>query len=248
MNRVSHGMLGRIQRFLLEVHSIESPEELRTAIPRGAARLIASDRANFNEFDVCGQRRLVVPAPVPAYWKKLGPVLLAHMHEHPLGNPAYPPPWHRAGTFEDPPYGRQWAKSTLYHEYYLPAGIRDQLLVPILQRGSMRYSLAFNRASGRFAPEERAALEFVSPHIALALRRTARGAELRAGGTACRSLTRREREVLHWLGEGKRNAEIAAILGLSSRTVSTHVEHILEKLGVETRTAAARIAFASALR
>jgi hypothetical protein len=38
--------------------------------------------------------------------------------------------------------------------------------------------------------------------------------------------------------EGKRDSEIAVILGLSSRTVEKHVGHILEKLGVETRTAA----------
>ena len=53
-------------------------------------------------------------------------------------------------------------------------------------------------------------------------------------------LTEREEEVLHWLSAGKRDNEIAAILGISPRTVHKHVEHILLKLGVETRTAAAR--------
>jgi DNA-binding CsgD family transcriptional regulator len=53
-------------------------------------------------------------------------------------------------------------------------------------------------------------------------------------------LTRRETEVLDWIGEGKRNSEIAIILGVSPRTVGKHVEHVLEKLGVETRTSAAR--------
>ncbi len=41
-----------------------------------------------------------------------------------------------------------------------------------------------------------------------------------------------------WLSEGKRDREIATILGLSPRTVEKHVCHILEKLQVETRTAA----------
>ncbi|MEY2576718.1 MAG: hypothetical protein QOF80_2205 [Verrucomicrobiota bacterium] len=48
----------------------------------------------------------------------------------------------------------------------------------------------------------------------------------------------REGEVLGWIVEGKRDAEIAAILGLSTRTVEKHVQHILEKVGVETRTGA----------
>jgi DNA-binding CsgD family transcriptional regulator len=56
-------------------------------------------------------------------------------------------------------------------------------------------------------------------------------------------LTKREAEVLLWICRGKRNCEIAAILGTSERTVGKHVEGILRKLGVETRTAAAIKAF-----
>ena len=52
-----------------------------------------------------------------------------------------------------------------------------------------------------------------------------------------RSLTKRELEVAEWIAAGKRNREIGAILGCSSRTVQKHVQHILEKLHLETRTA-----------
>ena len=55
-------------------------------------------------------------------------------------------------------------------------------------------------------------------------------------------LTLREREVLGWLARGKSNAEIGAILGISSATVGKHLEHIYPKLGVENRTAAASFA------
>jgi DNA-binding CsgD family transcriptional regulator len=55
-------------------------------------------------------------------------------------------------------------------------------------------------------------------------------------------LTRREGEVLAWVAEGKTNPEIAAILGLSPRTIGNHLARIYARLGVETRTAAARIA------
>ncbi len=51
-------------------------------------------------------------------------------------------------------------------------------------------------------------------------------------------LTAREAEVLHWMAEGKSNADIASILQISSRTVEKHIEAIYAKLGVETRTAA----------
>jgi DNA-binding NarL/FixJ family response regulator len=54
-------------------------------------------------------------------------------------------------------------------------------------------------------------------------------------------LTGREAEVLSWLAKGKTNRDIADILGMSPRTVNKHLEHIFEKLGVETRTAAAAL-------
>jgi DNA-binding CsgD family transcriptional regulator len=57
-----------------------------------------------------------------------------------------------------------------------------------------------------------------------------------------RVLTVREREVLTWIARGKSNAEIGAILGISSATVGKHLEHIYPKLGVENRTAAASFA------
>jgi DNA-binding CsgD family transcriptional regulator len=52
-------------------------------------------------------------------------------------------------------------------------------------------------------------------------------------------LTAREAEVLHWVARGKTNRDVGDILGASPRTVTKHMEHILQKLGVETRTAAA---------
>lgn len=56
------------------------------------------------------------------------------------------------------------------------------------------------------------------------------------------SLTPRETEVLSWLAKGKTNRDIGEILGMSPRTVNKHLEHVFEKLGVETRSAAAALA------
>ena len=62
------------------------------------------------------------------------------------------------------------------------------------------------------------------------------------GADALPRLTARESEVLLWVARGKTNRDIADILGMSPRTVNKHLEHIFEKLGVETRTAAAAAA------
>ena len=58
-------------------------------------------------------------------------------------------------------------------------------------------------------------------------------------------LTEREAEVLLWISYGKSNADISDVLEISPRTVQKHLERIYEKLGVETRAAAAAMAIRS---
>lgn len=59
-------------------------------------------------------------------------------------------------------------------------------------------------------------------------------------------LTLREAEVMSWVAQGKTNREVGLILGSSARTVQKHLEHIFQKLGVESRTAAILRAWQSA--
>ena len=56
-------------------------------------------------------------------------------------------------------------------------------------------------------------------------------------------LTPREREVLSLLAEGARQAEIAERLMISPKTVGTHIEQILSKLGVHSRAEAVALAY-----
>ncbi len=55
-------------------------------------------------------------------------------------------------------------------------------------------------------------------------------------------LTARQAEVLYWITEGKTNPEIAIILSASPDTVKKHAANLFAKLGVPTRTSAARCA------
>ena len=64
-----------------------------------------------------------------------------------------------------------------------------------------------------------------------------------AGSKAPMGLTRREVEVLVLLATGKTNREIADVLVISEHTVARHVQNILAKLGVSSRTAASALAF-----
>lgn len=55
-------------------------------------------------------------------------------------------------------------------------------------------------------------------------------------------LTRRERQVLRLLAEGLPNREIAGVLGIGRKTVSTHRMHILAKLGLQNNAELVRFA------
>lgn len=65
--------------------------------------------------------------------------------------------------------------------------------------------------------------------------------------TPKRKLTDREQEVLGLLAEGLGQDEIAARLVISKKTVGTHIEHILGKLGVRSRAQAVAAAYRESL-
>jgi DNA-binding NarL/FixJ family response regulator len=51
-------------------------------------------------------------------------------------------------------------------------------------------------------------------------------------------ISSREAEILLWMAQGKSNADIGTLCGISVGTVKKHANHIFEKLGVEGRTSA----------
>jgi DNA-binding NarL/FixJ family response regulator len=57
------------------------------------------------------------------------------------------------------------------------------------------------------------------------------------------NLSPREREILGFLAAGKTQQQIAAALVISPKTVGTHIQHVLSKLGVHSRAQAVVEAF-----
>ena len=132
---------------------------------------------------------------------------------------------------------RQFRRTDLYALGFPPAGLDSQGVAGLSWPGRIG-GFAVNRPGPRnFTASEVTLVGHLRPHVERAFMAAWRTGVRRAAAPAA-ALTQREEEVLHWLGAGKRNAEIALILGISPRTVHKHVEHVLAKLGVETRTAA----------
>ena len=135
---------------------------------------------------------------------------------------------------------------TLLNDYF---GMVDEQAPPPLMEWVVKVREAASR--GQDAPiilerDTKRLLGSVHPgdsdqELVITLREENRGDLIQALSTAF-GLTLREAEVLFWVVSGKTNREIGMILGSSRRTVDKHLEHVFEKLGVETRTSAAGLA------
>ena len=104
------------------------------------------------------------------------------------------------------------------------AGV-DSFLLTSAPTGELR------EAVSRTARGER----IISPSIAMQLAGTWRQEPRESGASA---LSPRELEVLQLLAEGLTNQQVGVRLGLSGRTVKTHVQNLLIKLDVPDRTGA----------
>jgi len=107
-------------------------------------------------------------------------------------------------------------------------------------RGDVRVPLGEGRKLASLIPDARFVV-LESPNHILLSHEPAFGQffeELAAflpGGKLLQGLTARENEILERIAQGLDNAQIAAQLGMSEKTVRNHITHIFDKLGVENR-------------
>jgi DNA-binding NarL/FixJ family response regulator len=83
---------------------------------------------------------------------------------------------------------------------------------------------------------------FAPDELLARIRRLVRSTTPLPPGVASK-LTARELEVLHLLAGGLESEDIATQLFISPRTVSTHLENIMRKLGVRSRAQVVALAY-----
>jgi DNA-binding CsgD family transcriptional regulator len=121
-------------------------------------------------------------------------------------------------------------------------GVSDEIQIDL--DPTRTWFAGLNVASDRdFGNRERLLLHRLHPHLiglyrSAELRRRLGAATVAFDPDATERLTRRECEVMLWVADGLSNAEIASVLVVERSTVRKHLEHIYEKLGVRSRTAA----------
>jgi DNA-binding CsgD family transcriptional regulator len=177
-----------------------------------------------------------------------------HFREHPLvqmhGDRGHPHVHRISDSLSDAAFKR----TPLYADYYRRIGIDHVLAMPVYQGQGWLVSWVLNRRGRDFSDGDAALLDQVRLPLSRFFQQTdwltrlapvtARPAATRPLLSAAAPLTAREREVLEWVAAGKTDRDIAAIVGISPRTVHKHLQHAYAKLGVETRTAAVMRALA----
>jgi NarL family two-component system response regulator LiaR len=128
----------------------------------------------------------------------------------------------------------------------LTSFLEDDRLLPALEAGAAGYLLK-NSQPAELARAVRAAHAgeaIIDPTVAARLVHalSERSPAAALDRTVLDHLTGRERDVLVLIARGRSNKRIALELGISEKTVKTHVGHLLAKLGVTDRTQAALLA------
>lgn len=261
MNHLTRGDYAKALRLLAQLGELAA--ETEGFAQHGVRALVDFVPAEFATLSVCelrsGHRRVVglpginlSPADIESFDR--------HFYSHPLVR--YHGVERGSGVcrISDRLSLNEFRRSPLYADHYRRIAIDRVVAVPLRSDGRVLVSFVLNRARIDFSDRERERLELLRPHLAH-LYRSVGGSNadsgIRAGAepdsnqaqplprTAhTAQLTLREAEVLQWIACGKTDADVAALLGLSPRTVQKHLEHIYQKLGVETRTAAAMRAYA----
>ena len=137
---------------------------------------------------------------------------------------------------------RQFRSLGLYRDFYRPHRVDHQLVVSVPAPDGGMISVALNRQRRDFSDEQRELIDLLRPHLAQAaaitalLSQPAPGVPRSADGQAL--LTARQTRILQLVAAGHSDRAMARALGISVRTVQTHLQHVYRILGVSSRTEA----------
>jgi len=235
-----------------ELHALGPAEQLPARVLAIVERVVGGESLSYNEVDIAGGANRVLATPAELATEASMDAFAAHMHEHPVIAHCAATGDTSAHLISDFLRRRELRRLGLYADLFAPLGIEDQLSTTILAAdGPTVIGVAVNRGRIGFSSSDRLILDLLAPHIRIAYDSallysaalaSARSALARSSSAAAaiERLTDRQREVLELVSLGHTNDQIAYRLGISVGTAKKHIEHILERLDVHTRVAAAR--------
>jgi len=239
-----------VARLLPELYALTSIDRYPAKALSAARQLIGGDKGDYTEINTATGEFRVLVDPEPPQLRLLRAARAAYMGQHPVSRHFLRYDDRRTRTISDFLRPAEFHRMGLYGEFFRPLGVEDQVTVTLDGHvEGRRAGVSIDRGRGGFTDRERTLLERLRPHLTAArdnavLFSQALSGSLPAGPgdvppAPLDRLTDRERDVLARVAAGQTNAQIARALDISVGTVRKHVEHILDRLGVPSRTAAA---------
>jgi len=245
-------------RLIGEFHRAATPDELAAVCRHALRQLIPGDLHDIAVLGAAASEEDLYLGTPGGYTAKEKQIALATGFEHPVVAFYAQHGDQGARRISDLTPTDRYKDTSLYqsHSKRLAQQHEIDAILPAVASVGMA-GIVVSRASRDFSDRDLVILDYLRGPLGLALsrlllkqrsarsRNVARSALPQLLRLAFRGLTQREAEVLFWIVEGKRDSEIAQILGISAATATTHVRNLLPKIGVESRLAAAMRAVAA---
>jgi DNA-binding CsgD family transcriptional regulator len=207
-----------------------------------ASRLISADSCSFNHIGggpwLLGW--LVQPADDSTF-PDGGQLLQQHLHEHPVLAHVQATGDGRARRISDFLSDRQFRSLGLYHDFYRRRKVDYQSLIAVPAPGGGLIAVALNRQGHDFSTKDLELLDLLRIHVgqaaAIALQ-TQPWSAVGPDSAVHPLLTPRQSRILQLVADGQSDYGIARTLGISTRTVQAHLQHIYRALDVTSRTEA----------
>ena len=249
MARLSESEAAALDTALLDLYAVVPSDEFPSRALGAIGRLIGFIHASYNEIDTAGPRHRVVLEPAELFRPDLDGAFALYRHQHPVIAHVEATGDSRSRLITDFITPTAFRRLELYNELYRHVDTETQLSITLSTTNSEIVAFALNRGRGGFHERDRELLDRLGPHLAVSHRNAKHLSSVLNGARDSRAhqasraavarLTDRQRDVLRLVTEGRTNGEIAFLLGIAPATIKKHLEHIRERLGVTTKTAAA---------
>jgi DNA-binding CsgD family transcriptional regulator len=220
---------------LAELYAPSGADDFSARVVAVTSRLIGADSCSFNYIGADGLLTWhVEPVDVGVFPDSFR-LFRRHLPEHPVLA------HHRASgdcsakRVSDFLSDRQFRSLGLYREFYRQAGVDYQLAITVPGPDDSLIGIALNRKLRDFTVAELELLDLLRVHVGQAAAMAGLFTQRLSDASL---LTPRQNRILQLVADGHSDRVIGRLLGISTRTVQAHLQHIYRALGVTCRTEA----------